>query len=86
MDFFRPTHPLNLENFRFIFLNPFPREAIKKINSKLREGFKKKNYGKIPYRVLTPPSPPVMEKKLFFFSETRPFLSSSLLLSICLYL
>ena len=24
MDFFRPTHPQNLENYRFFFLEPFP--------------------------------------------------------------
>ena len=27
MDFFRPTHPLNLENSRFFFFEPFPKES-----------------------------------------------------------
>jgi len=31
MDFFRPTHPLNLENSRFFFFEPFPNGMIESI-------------------------------------------------------
>ena len=37
----------------------------------LGKGSKKKNYGK--FHIGSWPPPPVMEKKIIFFSETRPF-------------
>ena len=45
----------------------------------IREGLKKNQLWKIPYRVLTPPLPPLLWKNFFiFFSETRPFFENFL--------